>query len=87
MSHIQVNLGDQGDTSAAVQDLARLWACRLLLNGRGYRALGSRRMRVDEDVCVFVGLDPERIRGEQGYVRRRLRSMLKRFSARISVWP
>jgi AAA+ superfamily predicted ATPase len=87
MSHVQMDLGDQGNTPAAVQDLARLWACRLLLNGRGYRALGTRRLRMDEDMCVFVGLDPERIQGERGYVRQRLRSQLKRYAARVPEWP
>ena len=55
MSHDQMDLGDQGNTPAAVQDLARLWACRLLLNGRGYRALGTRRP--DAPAC------PRRSRG------------------------
>ena len=61
MSHDQMDLGDQGNTPAAVQDLARLWACRLLLNGRGYRALGTRRRERQDDRSALAASLPSQV--------------------------
>lgn len=61
MSTVQLNLGRRGATPEAMWDLARLWACRLLLDGRAHRMLKKHGRFVDEDMCVFVGLNPHRV--------------------------
>jgi len=68
-------------------DLARLWACRLLLNGRGYRGLDERNCRMNDDMCLFVGLDPQRAGTDRPYVRRHLQQSLKQVSTRVTSWP
>lgn len=73
--------------SATMPDLARLWACRLLVKGRGYRALDERRCRMGEEMCEFVGLDPARAAADRRYTREQLRKSLNRFDGRVQCWP
>ena len=77
---------DRGET-ATLRDLAQLWACRLMLNGRGYRALDKRRFRLDDDLCGFLGMDAERAGKDTDYVRRRLRGAITRLGRRLRNWP
>lgn len=74
-------------TAGKLPQLAQLWACRLLANGRGYRALDERKCRIDDDMCRFVGLDPDRAGSDRRYARQRLRSTLTRLTRQIEDWP
>ncbi len=87
MSTVQLNLGPRGATPEAMWDLARLWACRLLLDGRAHRMLKKHGRFVDEDMCVFVGLNPHRVEKESNYARQRLRTILQRCERRMDGWP
>lgn len=78
MSTVHLNLGPGGATHEAMWDLARLWACRLLLDGRAHRMLKNYNRIVDEDMCMFVGLNPHRVEKEANYARQRLRTILQR---------
>jgi SpoVK/Ycf46/Vps4 family AAA+-type ATPase len=87
MATVQMNFGNRGVTPEAMWDLARLWACRLLVDGRVHRALKKHGRFIDEDMCLFVGLDSQRMGNENGYARQRLRTVRQRCERHTVGWP
>lgn len=77
----------RGNQQPGLLQLAQLWACRLLVNGGGYRALDECKYRIDDDLYRFVGLDLDCAGKGPQHIRRQLRSILSRLKLELDRFP
>ena len=87
MATVEVDAGSEGAAPEGLWELARLWACRLLVDSSAHRILKKGGRFLDQEMLLFVGLDPKRVQSGGDYERQRLRTMLRRCERRVQRWP